>query len=89
MTSFRLTLIFAVLASGQALCQSTPARPAFEVASIRPSAGAPPQGVTAGVRIDGAQFRASFLTLKDYIGLAYRLKLYQISVCPSDKCYFL
>jgi uncharacterized protein (TIGR03435 family) len=54
-------------------------RPAFEVASIRPSAGAPPQGVMVGVRIDGAQFRTTYLTLKDYIGMAYRVKLYQVS----------
>jgi uncharacterized protein (TIGR03435 family) len=54
-------------------------RPAFEVASIRPSAGAPPQGVAVGARIDGAQFRTTYLTLKDYIGMAYRVKLYQIS----------
>ena len=54
-------------------------RPAFEVASIRPSANTLPQGVTAGARIDGSQFRTAFLTLKDYIGMAYRLKLYQIS----------
>jgi uncharacterized protein (TIGR03435 family) len=33
----------------------------------------------AGLRIDGAQLRTTFLTLKDYIGMAYRLKLYQIS----------
>jgi len=54
-------------------------RPAFEVASIRPSAEAPPQGVMVGARIDGAQFRTTYLTLKDYIGMAYRVKLYQIS----------
>jgi len=62
-----------------ALFGQDPARLSFEVASIRPSPGAPPQGVAAGARIDGAQFRTTFLTLKDYIGLAYRLKLYQIS----------
>lgn len=57
-----------------------PTRPGFEVASVRPSpAGGPPQGVMAGLRIDGAQVRTTFLTLKDYIGMAYRLKLYQIS----------
>jgi uncharacterized protein (TIGR03435 family) len=54
-------------------------RPAFEVASIRPSAGAPPQGVAVGVRIDGAQLRTAYLTVKDYIGMAYRVKLYQIT----------
>jgi uncharacterized protein (TIGR03435 family) len=62
-----------------ALSGQNAARPSFEVASIRPSPGAPQQGVAAGARIDGSQFRASYLTLKDYIGVAYRLKLYQIS----------
>ena len=55
------------------------ARVSFEVASIRPSTGAPQPGVLAGARIDGAQFRTTYLTLKDYISIAYRVKLYQIS----------
>src|SRR5215475_479851 len=54
-------------------------RPSFEVASIRPSSDAPQAAITAGARIDGAQFHTSYLTLKDYIATAYRLKLYQIS----------
>ena len=62
-----------------ALFGQDPPRLAFEVAAIRPSAGPPTQGVAVGVRIDGAQFRATYMTLKDYIGMAYRLKLYQIS----------
>jgi uncharacterized protein (TIGR03435 family) len=71
-------LVF-VMATTLAIAQNpTPA--AFEVASIRPSpAGGLPQGVMAGLRIDGSQVRTTFLTLKDYIGMAYRLKLYQIS----------
>jgi uncharacterized protein (TIGR03435 family) len=51
----------------------------FEVATIRPSAEGPQNAVTAGVHIDGAQARCVSLTLKDYIGIAYRIKLYQIS----------
>jgi uncharacterized protein (TIGR03435 family) len=31
------------------------------------------------VRIDGAQVRCAYLTLKDYIGIAYRVKLYQVA----------
>src|SRR5262245_33965452 len=58
--------------------QNSP-RLSFEVASIRPSSGAPPQGVAAGVRVDGSQVRTTYLTLKDYIAMAYRLKLYQVS----------
>jgi uncharacterized protein (TIGR03435 family) len=68
-----------IVLGASALFGQNPTRLAFEVASIRPSGGAPQQGVTAGARIDGAQFRTAYLTLKDYIGMAYRLKLYQIS----------
>src|SRR4029453_13386585 len=68
-----------IVLGATALFGQNPARPSFEVASIRPSAPGPPQQGVAGARIDGSQFRASYLTLKDYIGVAYRLKLYQIS----------
>jgi uncharacterized protein (TIGR03435 family) len=76
-----LGLIFGATA---AFAQNSPGpektlRPEFEVATIRPSAQGLEDGATAGVRIDGAQFRAATLTLKDYIGTAYRVKLYQIS----------
>jgi uncharacterized protein (TIGR03435 family) len=67
-----------VLSAATALAQN-PARPAFEVVSIRPSAVSPQPGIAPGVRIDGAQFRSTFLTVKDYISMAYRVKLYQIS----------
>ena len=68
-----------ILGSTLAMAQN-PTRPGFDVASIRPSpVGGLPPGVMAGLRIDGAQLRTTFLTLKDYIGMAYRLKLYQIS----------
>ncbi len=52
---------------------------AFEVASIRPSA--PPGGerVDVGVHLDGSQLRCSQLGLKDYLTVAYRVKIYQIS----------
>jgi uncharacterized protein (TIGR03435 family) len=72
-------VILAIGFGATALFAQNSNRPAFEVASIRPSAGAPPQGVAVGIHIDGAQFRTSYLTVKDYIGMAYRVKLYQIS----------
>jgi uncharacterized protein (TIGR03435 family) len=72
-------VILGIGLSAAALSGQNTARPSFEVASIRPSAGAPPQGVAVGVRIDGAQLRTTYLTVKDYIGMAYRVKLYQIS----------
>jgi uncharacterized protein (TIGR03435 family) len=73
-----------VLGATAAFAQNSPRpedspRPEFEVATIRPSAKSPEAGVTAGVRIDGAQFHSAFLTVKDYLGLAYRVKVYQIS----------
>src|SRR5215467_9898340 len=57
--------------------QNTP--PAFEVATIRPSANAPRQAVAAAGRTDGAQFRIAGLTIRDYISTAYAVKLNQIS----------
>lgn len=50
----------------------------FEVASIKPS---PDQieRASIGVRISGSQVRISSLTLKDYIGMAYRLPAGQIN----------
>jgi uncharacterized protein (TIGR03435 family) len=54
-------------------------RPAFEVASIKPSVNATRQAVAAAGRTDGAQFRIAGLTIKDYISMGYAVKLYQIS----------
>jgi uncharacterized protein (TIGR03435 family) len=53
-------------------------RPAFEVASIRPSQ---PDGneVAVGVRITGAQLRISRWPLKEYLAMAYRIRPQQIS----------
>jgi uncharacterized protein (TIGR03435 family) len=52
-------------------------RPAFEVASIRPSSEQQDQ-VTAGVRITGSQVRVGRMSVKDYLGMAYRVKPQQI-----------
>src|SRR5260370_8355996 len=67
-----------VLLAGSASVAQT-ARPEFEVASIKPSAPAQMGQGGAGVHIDGAQLRCSTLSLRDYIGVAYRLRNYQIS----------
>jgi uncharacterized protein (TIGR03435 family) len=56
-----------------------PARPEFEVATIRPSAPSPEATVTAGERMVGDQVRWVSLTLKNFIATAYRMKPYQIS----------
>jgi uncharacterized protein (TIGR03435 family) len=52
-------------------------QPAFEVASIRPSAEQDQQA-NIGVRISGSQVRISYFSLKDYLALAYELPAKQI-----------
>jgi len=54
-------------------------RPAFEVASIRPSSNAPRQAVAAAGSTSGTQFRIAGLTIRDYISMGYSVKLNQIS----------
>lgn len=62
-----------------AFCQ-TPQRPEFEVASIKPSSDmSGGQQFKIGMHIDGAQVRCTYLSLKDYIIMAYKLKIYQFS----------
>jgi uncharacterized protein (TIGR03435 family) len=70
MTRTILFFSFAMGAFGQ---------PAFEVASIRPSSQLPNQQVNAGLHIDGAQVRIASLSLKDYLGMAYKVRVAQIS----------
>jgi len=54
------------------------ARKEFEVASIKPSTERPINQVVVGVHIDGSQARISYLSLKDYIGTAFRARGNQI-----------
>lgn len=51
----------------------------FEVIAIKPSGEAPVGRFNLGVHIDGAQFRCTSFSLKDYVVMAYRLKTYQFS----------
>ncbi len=78
MKTTKILALGAIFGCFSAFAQNTP-RPEFEVATIRPSIQDLQAGATAGVRIDGAQVRCAALTLKDYIGMAYRIKLYQVS----------
>jgi len=60
--------------------QSAPTRPEFEVASIKPSVAAPAGGqVHVGVQIDGAQVHCTYLSLKDYLRIAYQVKDFQVT----------
>ena len=69
------TILAVLLASVTTFAQT---RPEFEVASVKP---APEQFAQAniGLHIDGSQVRYSYFSLKDYIGMAYRMKNYQIT----------
>jgi uncharacterized protein (TIGR03435 family) len=72
--------ILCVAASAILFAQSPPARLEFEVASIKPSVSAPAGGqVHVGVQIDGAQLHCSYLSLKDYVRIAYKIKDYQVT----------
>jgi uncharacterized protein (TIGR03435 family) len=51
----------------------------FEVASIRPSPEQPPAQGVAGLTITQQQVRFSWLSLKDYLGIAYELPVHRIS----------
>jgi uncharacterized protein (TIGR03435 family) len=73
------TCILAMSAAAAVLAQTGTVPPRFEVASIRPTADGPPEQGKAGLHIDGAQVRFSSLSLRDYVGIAYNLKIYQIS----------
>lgn len=74
-----VSLIPALLVSTAAFSQSKPARAEFEVASVKPSVQQALTQITAGLQIDGAQVHASYLSLKDYIRIAYDVKDHQIS----------
>ena len=70
----------AMLASSLALAQAPEPKLEFEVASVRKSETNPAadNAVALGLRMDGAQARIGRLTLRDYIGMAWRVKTYQI-----------
>ena len=51
----------------------------FEVASIRPTPDTPPAPGQAGVHISQQQVRFAYLSLRDYIGIAYRVPVQHIS----------
>src|SRR4051812_42000627 len=73
--SFSFVPVLCAVAFGQ----TKPPRPEFEVASIKPSAAQAMNSAAVGIHVDGAQFRCNYFTLKDYIGVAYRVKVDQIN----------
>jgi uncharacterized protein (TIGR03435 family) len=77
MSVIRLS-VAALLAAAPVFPQSNPARPQFEVASIKPSAGQIPNQAGIGLHIDGAQVRCNYLPLREYLVMAYQVKPNQI-----------
>ncbi len=72
-------LSFSIFVAFAAFGQAPAPRPEFEVASIKPAEqpGADMR-VNVGLHIDGAQLRFSYSSLKDLLGIAYRLRHYQV-----------
>ena len=63
-----------LLAAATAFAQS---KPAFEVASIRPTADTS-VAVRVGFQATGSQVRVTAMSIKDYLGIAYRLRPQQV-----------
>jgi uncharacterized protein (TIGR03435 family) len=88
----RITLTFAlvlILAAGAAFGQTAPSIPAFEVATVKPS---PPLDIAKlrdqvqagrmprfGPHVDASQAAYTYMSLKDLIATAYKVKAYQIT----------
>jgi uncharacterized protein (TIGR03435 family) len=74
-----LAILLAWPGFAQAPPQPAPPRPEFEVASIRPFDPSAQGQLLAGLHVDGAQIRAVGLSLRDLLGIAYRMKATLIS----------
>jgi uncharacterized protein (TIGR03435 family) len=71
-------LILAVVLSPALFCQPPASRPEFEVAAVKASAPITESGLNVGVHIDGAMVRCTYLSLLNYLNMAYDVKDYQI-----------
>ena len=71
-------LVFALLAPSAVFCQTPETQPQFEVASVKPSGGMIDGQFSVGAHIDGAMVRCTYLTLMNYLNLAYDVKDFQI-----------
>src|ERR1043166_1353481 len=75
----RILYLLLAMPVGAPVWAQTAPRLEFEVASIKPSDMSNQNSVRVGLHIDGAMVRCSYFSIKDYIGIAYRVKEYQIS----------
>jgi uncharacterized protein (TIGR03435 family) len=72
----RNLLLAALLSVSAALAQAP--RQEFEVASIKPFDNAVVDRMNVGVHLDGAQVHVGAFSLKDYLLMAYDIKIYQL-----------
>ncbi|MEP7352223.1 MAG: TIGR03435 family protein [Acidobacteriota bacterium] len=73
----RISLLAVFVVAASAGFSQTP-KLQFDVASIRPSPELPQGQGGAAIHVDGQQMRCNYFSIKDYIALAYRLKLPQV-----------
>jgi uncharacterized protein (TIGR03435 family) len=74
----KAALISILFAVPVVFCQTPTPRPEFEVASVKASAPITDAGFNVGVHIDGAMVRCTYLSLLNYLGVAYDVKDYQV-----------
>jgi uncharacterized protein (TIGR03435 family) len=68
----------ALISAATAATAQTKEAPAFEVASIRPSADGPPAPGAAGVQITKERVHFAYLSLRDYLSIAYSVPVQRI-----------
>ena len=73
-------LLLAVVAAVPAMATAqTKEAPSFEVASIRPSPDGPPAPGAAGVQITQERVHFAYLSLRDYLNIAYSVPVQRIT----------
>ena len=70
--------LLALFTAPAIFCQTPAPRSEFEVASVKPAAPTGPGNLSVGVHIDGAMVRCSYLSLLNYLNMAYDVKDFQI-----------
>jgi uncharacterized protein (TIGR03435 family) len=71
--------ILAIFAAASTATAQTNELPSFEVASIRPSPEGPPAAGAAGVHITKEQVHFAYLSLRDYLSIAFTIPIQRIS----------
>jgi len=72
-------VLLAMLAAATVATAQSKESPSFEVASIRPSADTPPATGAAGVQITKERVHFGYLSLRDYLSIAYGVPVQRIT----------